>query len=414
MRSCLQGQTRRSLIRSIHLSRSLLSAQKFTMPAMSPTMEKGGIVSWKFKVGEPFSSGDVLLEVETDKAQIDVEAQDDGKLAKILKGDGSKDVDVGETIAYLADVDDDLSTLKISAEEEEQVKVTPVSKVEEKTTSGNKEPLQNTKKAKESPIATDKNGVLQVAKSNQTLLPSVSLLLAANNISKEDAIRNIKASGRDGLLLKGDVLAYLGKIPESSLIKVSEYVKNKEKQDFSHIELGSLTKAEPPQSEKLEDKAIEKISKEPVLLHSEITLKVPSNVSRERLDNTVKSFIEEGFEYTHAMPLSNINSQYFDDIFEDLITTAPREPRFQVNYELYCPVEEEERFTRKDREDIFDLLAGSESRTPLRGPVVSNSEASTPASEWTLSLELEVSDKYSDSKQKAERFLEYMWQLDLS
>lgn len=51
---------------------------------MSPTMTEGGIASWKFKPGEAFSAGDVLLEIETDKATIDVEAQDDGVMGKIL------------------------------------------------------------------------------------------------------------------------------------------------------------------------------------------------------------------------------------------------------------------------------------------------------------------------------------------
>ncbi|KAL8708223.1 MAG: hypothetical protein Q9220_006893 [cf. Caloplaca sp. 1 TL-2023] len=50
---------------------------------MSPTMTEGNITSWKVKEGDSFSTGDVLLEIETDKAQMDVEAQDDGKMAKI-------------------------------------------------------------------------------------------------------------------------------------------------------------------------------------------------------------------------------------------------------------------------------------------------------------------------------------------
>lgn len=57
---------------------------KFKMPAMSPTMTEGGIAAWKKKEGETFAAGDVLLEIETDKATIDVEAQDDGILAKII------------------------------------------------------------------------------------------------------------------------------------------------------------------------------------------------------------------------------------------------------------------------------------------------------------------------------------------
>lgn len=54
------------------------------MPAMSPTMTEGGIASWKKAEGDSFSAGDVLVEIETDKATIDVEAQDDGVLIKII------------------------------------------------------------------------------------------------------------------------------------------------------------------------------------------------------------------------------------------------------------------------------------------------------------------------------------------
>jgi len=52
------------------------------MPALSPTMTEGNIASWKLKEGDTFSAGDVILEIETDKASMDVEAQEDGILMK--------------------------------------------------------------------------------------------------------------------------------------------------------------------------------------------------------------------------------------------------------------------------------------------------------------------------------------------
>ena len=61
--------------RTFHTTRSGLAAANFTMPAMSPTMTEGNIASWKVKEGDSFSTGDVLLEIETDKATMDVEAQ---------------------------------------------------------------------------------------------------------------------------------------------------------------------------------------------------------------------------------------------------------------------------------------------------------------------------------------------------
>ncbi|KAH9982433.1 pyruvate dehydrogenase [Lactifluus volemus] len=99
----------RILYRGLHTSVRRHALSKMTMPAMSPTMTEGGISAWKKAEGESFTSGDVLLEIETDKAVIDVEAQDDGILAKIVAQDGSKGVAVGSTIAILAEEGDDLS-----------------------------------------------------------------------------------------------------------------------------------------------------------------------------------------------------------------------------------------------------------------------------------------------------------------
>lgn len=66
-----------------------------TMPALSPTMTAGGIGTWQKQVGDGLAPGDVLVEIETDKAQMDFEFQDEGVLAKILKESGTKDVAVG-------------------------------------------------------------------------------------------------------------------------------------------------------------------------------------------------------------------------------------------------------------------------------------------------------------------------------
>lgn len=66
-----------------------------TMPALSPTMTVGNIGTWQKKTGDTIAPGDVLVEIETDKAQMDFEFQEDGVLAKILKEAGEKDVAVG-------------------------------------------------------------------------------------------------------------------------------------------------------------------------------------------------------------------------------------------------------------------------------------------------------------------------------
>lgn len=65
------------------------------MPALSPTMTAGNIGTWQKKVGDSIAPGDVLVEIETDKAQMDFEFQEEGTVAKILRDAGEKDVAVG-------------------------------------------------------------------------------------------------------------------------------------------------------------------------------------------------------------------------------------------------------------------------------------------------------------------------------
>jgi len=72
------------------------------MPALSPTMEEGTLAKWLVKEGDTVSSGDILAEIETDKATMEFEAVDEGKIAKILVPEGSDGVKVGTPIAILA------------------------------------------------------------------------------------------------------------------------------------------------------------------------------------------------------------------------------------------------------------------------------------------------------------------------
>jgi pyruvate dehydrogenase E2 component (dihydrolipoamide acetyltransferase) len=65
------------------------------MPALSPTMTAGNIGTWQKKAGDALAPGDVLVEIETDKAQMDFEFQEEGVLIKVLQDSGSKDVAVG-------------------------------------------------------------------------------------------------------------------------------------------------------------------------------------------------------------------------------------------------------------------------------------------------------------------------------
>ena len=72
------------------------------MPALSPTMEKGNLAKWLKKEGDKVKSGDVIAEIETDKATMEVEAVDEGTIAKIIVPEGTQDVPVNDVIAVLA------------------------------------------------------------------------------------------------------------------------------------------------------------------------------------------------------------------------------------------------------------------------------------------------------------------------
>ena len=78
------------------------------MPALSPTMEEGTLAKWLVKEGDTVASGDVLAEIETDKATMEFEAVDEGKVAKILVPEGTDGVKVGTPIALIAGDDEDV------------------------------------------------------------------------------------------------------------------------------------------------------------------------------------------------------------------------------------------------------------------------------------------------------------------
>lgn len=143
--------------RALHCSAVRGCISRLAMPIPYPDMEEGDIATWKMKEGDIFHVGDVLLEIETEKTVVDVEAQRDGIVGKIIVPDGFKHVRAGRVIALLADEGDDISRLEAPA---------------------------------------------------QSFFPSVRRLLATHAISSSVAAE-IPGSGVRGMLTKGDVLAYI-------------------------------------------------------------------------------------------------------------------------------------------------------------------------------------------------------------
>src|SRR6185312_14038444 len=86
-----------------------------TMPALSPTMEEGKLAKWHVKEGDSVSSGDVIAEIETDKATMEVEAVDEGKIGKIVVPEGTDNVKVNSVIAVLLQEGESAADVKAPA-----------------------------------------------------------------------------------------------------------------------------------------------------------------------------------------------------------------------------------------------------------------------------------------------------------
>lgn len=175
------------------------------MPALSPTMSQGNVGAWKKKVGDELQPGDVLVEIETDKATMDFEFQDDGYLAQILVPEGTKDVPVGVPIGvYVADADDVGAFKDFKAsdaggppkkEQPKQAKEESKEPKEEPEDSGapkayKEEPQQVPKKSAQAPIA----GRINASPLAKTIALEKGLKLS-----------DIKGTGPNGRIIKRDV-----------------------------------------------------------------------------------------------------------------------------------------------------------------------------------------------------------------
>lgn len=208
------------------------------MPALSPTMTEGNIATWNVKEGDSFSAGDVLLEIETDKATMDVEAQDDGVMFKILTQSGSKGVQVGTRIAVVAETSDDLGTLEIPADEQpKQASSKPAEQSsapqESSSSSGSKSQGQK------SVSSGDK------FEHKHPLLPSVGHIVKEKGLSEDD-LSKIKGTGPQGRLLKGDVLAYVGSINSETPATISAMFDKLAHLDLSNIKVAEKKQAPTP------------------------------------------------------------------------------------------------------------------------------------------------------------------------
>lgn len=167
------------------------------LPNLSPTMTKGNITKWYKKEGDSFSVGDVICDVETDKATVGFEMVDDGVLAKIFTPEGSKDVPLGTPVAVVVTDAKDVAAFKDFTPEAKEAKPAAAPK-----------PSPETKEAKAEPEAP-KEGSKETKSVKIAVSPAAKKLAADNNVD----LANVTGTGPNGRILKEDVIEYMSKKP---------------------------------------------------------------------------------------------------------------------------------------------------------------------------------------------------------
>ncbi|TDZ20194.1 Dihydrolipoyllysine-residue acetyltransferase component of pyruvate dehydrogenase complex [Colletotrichum orbiculare MAFF 240422] len=172
------------------------------MPALSPTMTAGNIGAWQKKPGDSIAPGDVLVEIETDKAQMDFEFQEEGVIAKILKDAGEKDVAVGNPIAVLVEEGTDVSGFEgFSAADAGGDAAKPAPKEESKDES------KSAPAPTPAPESTPEDLSSPSGKIESALERAPNATFGAVSLAKEQGlnISEIKGTGKGGKITEEDV-----------------------------------------------------------------------------------------------------------------------------------------------------------------------------------------------------------------
>ncbi|QZZ35456.1 pyruvate dehydrogenase complex dihydrolipoamide acetyltransferase [Nitratireductor kimnyeongensis] len=173
---------------------------KVTMPALSPTMEEGNLAKWMVKEGDSVAPGDVIAEIETDKATMEVEAVDEGTVAKLVVPEGTEGVKVNALIAVLAEEGEDAGEAAKAAESGSAPKPEPKAEKAEKPEKPAKE---------EAPAAKSKAKPVEAKAAPAGDGERVFASPLARRLAKEAGLdlSAISGSGPKGRIVKADVEA---------------------------------------------------------------------------------------------------------------------------------------------------------------------------------------------------------------
>ena len=191
------------------------------MPALSPTMEEGTLAKWLVKEGDDVKSGDILAEIETDKATMEFEAVDEGKIAKILVPEGTDGVKVGAPIAIMAGEGEDASAAAGAAPKADTAPPAPLTAAPEPkadaTPKAAPTPTPEVKGYGVSPTETPAAPPQPAAPPRSdgdriTASPLARRLAQAQNID----LSTLQGSGPGGRIVRADIDAAVGKAPAAA------------------------------------------------------------------------------------------------------------------------------------------------------------------------------------------------------
>ncbi|ADE38450.1 pyruvate dehydrogenase complex dihydrolipoamide acetyltransferase [Candidatus Puniceispirillum marinum] len=182
-------------------------AIEIKMPALSPTMEVGTLSKWMVAVGDDVRSGDVIAEIETDKATMEVEAVDDGKMAQIAVADGTENIPVGTVIALLAEDGEDVATVSSASPKPAASKLAPPKEdaAGEESGSAAKEAVADDATKQEPAMDTSKPAPVSPRTSADTKRIFASPLARRIAADKGVDLASLTGSGPHGRILRRDV-----------------------------------------------------------------------------------------------------------------------------------------------------------------------------------------------------------------
>ncbi|MFD1035091.1 pyruvate dehydrogenase complex dihydrolipoamide acetyltransferase [Sphingomonas hankookensis] len=174
------------------------------MPALSPTMEEGTLAKWLVKEGDTVKSGDIMAEIETDKATMEFEAVDEGTIGKVLVAEGTDNVKVGAVIAILLEEGEDASAIDAAPKKAE----TPAPADDQfKGKPDATDPNKTGSEAKPAPAGTSDHGLPAGAGAAQSDGSRVKASPLARRIAADKGLElsGIAGSGPNGRIVKADV-----------------------------------------------------------------------------------------------------------------------------------------------------------------------------------------------------------------